>query len=160
MTMDREVRKKILRKIPYGLYILCLKEKDEVHAMVGSWLSQCSFEPPLLMLGIKKGSHAHEMLERSSLFTVNFPRKDQKKLVESFFKPHEAKDHKFGGVPYRLSHQGVPVIPECLGYLECKVCQIVPGGDHDIVIAEIVDSALREDSESLTMKDTAWHYGG
>ena len=160
IQMDKEVRKKILRKIPYGLYILCFRNGEQSHAMVGSWLSQCSFEPPLLMLGIKKGSYSHSMMEKNPCFSINFPRKDQKKLVEQFFRPHEAKDNKFGEAPFHLGKTGAPVLDETPGYLECKVTQIITGGDHDIVIAEILESELREDVETLTMKDTGWHYGG
>ena len=158
--MDKEIRKKLLRKIPYGLYILGLRDGEKFHGMVGSWLSQCSFEPPLLMLGIKQGSYSHKMLEHNPYFTVNFPAKDQKELVQSFFRPYEVKDHKFGEVPFRLSQHGVPILDETLGYLECKVSQIVQGGDHDIVIAEIVESEIKKDIDNLTMKDTGWHYGG
>lgn len=158
--MDKEVRKKILRKIPYGLYILGLKDGDKFHGMVGSWLSQCSFEPPLLMLGIKKGSYSHQMMEHNPYLSVNFPRKDQKKLVEGFFRPYEVKDHKFGETPFHLGKNGVPILDNTIGSLECKVRQIVTGGDHDIVIVEILESELREDTDNLTMKDTGWHYGG
>ena len=158
--MNGEARKKILRKIPYGLYILGLKDGDKFHGMVGSWLSQCSFEPPLLMLGIKKGSYSHQMLEHNPYFTINFPRKNQKDLVQAFFKPYEVKDHKFGEVPFRLGQHGTPVLDGTLGHLECKVRQIVSGGDHDVVIADIVVSELREDTDNLTMRDTGWHYGG
>ena len=160
IQMDKEARKKILRRIPYGLYILGFKNGDQYHAIVGSWVSQCSFEPPLLMLGIKKGSHAHALLDQKPFFSVNFPRKDQKKLVERFFKPFEVKDNKFGEVPFHLGKNEVPILDEMPGHFECKVREIIPGGDHDIVIAEILESELREDAETLTMKDTGWHYGG
>jgi len=158
--MDKEARKKILRKIPYGLYILGLRDGDQFHGMVGSWLSQCSFEPPLLMLGIKKGSYSHTMMEHNSYLSVNFPRQDQKKLVERFFKPYEVKDGKFGEVPFHLGKYGIPILDEAIASLECKVRQIVSGGDHDVVIVEILESELKEDTDNLTMKDTGWHYGG
>ena len=100
------------------------------------------------------------MMEHNPHLTVNFPRKDQKKLVERFFRPYEVKDSKFGEVPFHLGKYGVPVLDETPAYLECKVRQIVTGGDHDVVIAEILESELKEDAETLTMKDTGWHYGG
>lgn len=158
--MDKEIRKKILRKIPYGLYILGLRDGEKFHGMVGSWLSQCSFEPPLLMLGIKQGSYSHKMLEHNAFFSINFPAKDQKELVQCFFKPYEVKDGKFGEVSFHLGKNGVPILDDALGHLECRIRQIVTGGDHDIVIAEIVESELKQDAENLTMKDTSWHYGG
>ncbi len=158
--MDKEVRKKILRKIPYGLYLIGVRDGDKHHAMVGSWLSQCSFEPPLLMLGIKKGSYSHQMMEHHPYLSVHFPRKDQKKFVENFFRPHEEKNGKFGEASFRIGKNGVPILDDVPAYLECKVRQIVLGGDHDIVIVEILESELRDETETLTMKDTGWHYGG
>ncbi len=158
--MDKETRKKILRKIPYGLYILGLRQGDQYHGMVGSWISQCSFEPPLLMLGMKKGSYSHSMIDQNPFLSINFPKKDQKKLVESFFRPYEVKDGKFGEVPFRLGKNGVPILEDTLGHLECKVQQVIPGGDHDILIAEVIESEMRDDIDMLTMKDTGWHYGG
>lgn len=158
--MDKEIRKKILRKIPYGLYILGLRKGDQFHGMVGSWLSQCSFEPPLLMLGIRKDSFSHSLMESNPCLSVNFPRKDQKDLVQAFFKPLEVKDGKFGNIPFRVGKNGVPILEPFPAWLECRIRQIVPGGDHDIIIAEIVESGIREDVDTLVMKDTGWHYGG
>lgn len=158
--MDKEIRKKVLRKIPYGLYILGLRKGDDCHGMVGSWLSQCSFEPPLLMLGIRHSSYSRAMLKEGAYFTVNFPGKDQKKLVERFFKPYEVKEGKFGEVPFHPGKMGAPVLDEAIAYLECRVSQIVSGGDHDVLIAQIVESEIKQDTDNLTMKDTGWHYGG
>ena len=158
--MDKEVKKKILRKIPYGLYVLGLRNGDQFHGMVGSWLSQCSFEPPMLMLGIKKGSYSHALMEKNPFFSVNIPSKDQKKLVEKFFRPYEVKDNKFGDIPFHLGKNGVPVLDDAIGHLECKIQKIVSEGDHDVVIAEIVESELQSDTDMLTMKETGWHYGG
>lgn len=158
--MNSEARKKILRKIPYGLYIIGLKDGDKFHGMVGSWVSQCSFEPPLLMLGIKKGSYSHQMMEHNPYLSVNFPRKDQKKMVESFFRPYEVKDQKFGEIPFRVGKNGIPILEDVPAYLECRIRQIVTGGDHDVVIVEILESELRDETETLVMKDTGWHYGG
>lgn len=158
--MDKEIKKKLLRKFPYGLYILGLRDGDKFHGMVGSWLAQCSFEPPLLMLGLKKGSYSHQMLEHNPFFTINVPRKNQKDLVQGFFKPYEVKDHRFGNVPFHLGRNGTPVLDDVLGHLECRARQIIPGGDHDIVMAEIIDAEIKQDGENLIMSDTAWHYGG
>ena len=128
--------------------------------MVGSWLSQCSFEPPLLMLGIKKGGYSHTMMEHHPFLSVNFPGKDQKKMVEHFFRPYEVKDSKFGEIPFHLGKNKIPILDDAIGYLECKIRQIISGGDHDVVIVEILESELKEDTDNLTMKDTGWHYGG
>ena len=158
--MDKEVKKKLLRKIPYGLYILGLRDGEKVHGMVGSWVSQCSFEPPLLMLGMKKGSYSHKMLDHNPFFSVNFPKKEQRKLVEGFFRPYEVKENKFGEVPFHLGKNGAPVLDDTLGHFECKAKQIILGGDHDIVMAEIIDAEIIADLPNLLMSDTPWHYGG
>ena len=49
--MDPQAKKVALRAINYGLYVLTAKDGDELAAASVNWLSQASFEPPLIMVG-------------------------------------------------------------------------------------------------------------
>ncbi|MSQ30002.1 MAG: hypothetical protein EXR68_05905 [Dehalococcoidia bacterium] len=52
--MDSATRKTALRLIPYGLYVITTKAGNSVSGATVNWVSQMSFEPPLLALGVKK----------------------------------------------------------------------------------------------------------
>jgi flavin reductase (DIM6/NTAB) family NADH-FMN oxidoreductase RutF len=49
-------KKTTLRMIPYGLYVLGVKHRDEINAGAINWVTQTSFAPPLIAMGVKEDS--------------------------------------------------------------------------------------------------------
>ena len=158
--MDETAKKNILRKIPYGLYVIGVKDGVSHHAFTGSWFSQCSMKPPRVMLGVRHGTHSLELLKQEKVFSVNWLSKDHKKVLEQFFKPTPASGNRFGDLTYQLKQTGTPILDEALAFLECEVVHIYEAGDHCVVIGEVVNAELRSDTAPLVMGDTPWHYGG
>ena len=66
--MDEDAKKTALRMIPYGMYVLTSKSQDgqEVSAATVNWLTQTSFAPPLVAVGVKGDSTAHAQIGRAS----------------------------------------------------------------------------------------------
>ena len=61
--MDPNVKKTALRMIPYGLYVLTAEGKDgRVAAATVNWVTQASFNPPLVVVGVKADSGAHSII--------------------------------------------------------------------------------------------------
>ena len=158
--MNEEAKKNILRKIPTGLYVIGLKDRDSHHAFTGSWLSQCSMKPPRVMLGVRKGSHSLGLIEESKVFSINLMAKSDKKIVEQFFKHTPADGNRFGDLPFSLKKTHTPILDKAIAYLECEVKGVFDGGDHAIVIGEVVEAEVLKDEAPLIMSDTPWHYGG
>lgn len=160
--MDPESKKKLLRHIPSGLYVIGLSRDGEHHAFTGSFLSQMSLKPPGIMTAVRKESKSFEILSQSKVFTVNFIHKDRRATLEHFFKPATSREgNRLGSFPCRTGKTGAPILDEAIGHLECEVRSIADSfGDHAVVIAEVVDAVVREDVAPLIMSDTPWHYGG
>ena len=158
--MDEAAKKSILRKIPYGLYVIGVSDNGSHHAFTGSWFSQCSMNPPRVMLGVRHGTHSLEMIERGKVFSVNFLAKSDRKILEQFFKATPATGDRFGEVKYSMKKTGAPVLDAATHYLECEVKQIVNAGDHSVVIGQVIAAEVVKDEAPLVMGDTPWHYGG
>ena len=158
--MDEEAKKNILRKIPYGLYVIGVRDKDGHHAFTGSWLSQCSMKPPRVMLGVRHGTHSLESIKKDQVFSVNFISKNDRKILERFFKPTPADGNRFGDLTFRLKETKTPILDCSVAYLECEVKNIVEAGDHWVVIGEVTGAEVLKDEQPLVMGDTSWHYGG
>lgn len=158
--MDEQAKKSILRKIPYGLYVIGVKGKDALHGFTGSFLSQCSMKPPRVMLGVRHDTHSLELIRESKVFTVNFVSKNDRKVLEQFFKPAPPTGNRFGDVSFSLKRTGAPVLDCAIQYLECEVKGIFEGGDHFIVVGEVIEAEIRKDEAPIIMSDTPWHYGG
>ena len=159
--MDPQAKKTALRKIPHGLYIVGVKLDSQLNAFTGSWLTQVSFTPPLIALGVRRDSHSFVMVEKDRVFSINFLGKDQKKLAEHFVKPATIIGEKLKGVPYRLGRTGTPILEDAIAYVECEVREIANAhGDHAVVIGEVVEAGVKKDEPALNLMDTGWHYGG
>ena len=158
--MNEDAKKTILRKIPYGLYVIGVKDKASHHAFTGSWLSQCSMKPPRVMLGVRHGTHSFDMIQAGKAFSVNFLAKTDKKILERFFKATPSDGNRFGDLEFFLKKTNTPILNIAVAYLECEVKDIFEAGDHSIVVGEVVAAEVLKDEPPLIMSDTTWHYGG
>ena len=161
VTMDPQVKKTVLRKLPHGVYIIGISHDGQANAFTGTWLTQVSFTPPLVALGIRKDSGSYEILQKGKIFTVNLLGKDQKSIAEHFVKPAVVAGEKLASVRTKKGKTGAPILEEAIAYFECEVREIAnQHGDHAIVIGEVVDAGIHRDEPALTLMDTGWHYGG
>ena len=53
MSLDADAKKVLLRKIPHGLFVCGVRDGDEVNGFTASWVTQGSFEPPLVVMGVR-----------------------------------------------------------------------------------------------------------
>lgn len=166
--MDENAKKQALRMLPYGLYLMGVRRKEvndpatDLNAFVASWVTQVSFKPPMLVVGVKRDAHSIEMVKESRVFTLNILGSDQRDLTVKFFKDLEVTDKTMSGVAYeRGAKTGCPVLPDTPAHLECEVVEIYDGeNDHSVVIAKVVDAVLRREARPLTHAETGWHYAG
>ena len=159
--MDLHAKKTLLLKIPNGLYVIGVRWKDHYHAFTGSWLTQISMKPPMIVVGVRSDAESLEFMKHEKIFSVNYIRKSHKTTIEHFFKPVSDESDRLGSYPFHTDKTGAPILNEAIGYLECKVRKVIGGfGDHEAVIGEVVNAKLIEEVDPIIMSDTPWHYGG
>ena len=160
--MDEDARRKVLRQVPYGMYVMTAVEEGTPAASTLTWLSQCSFHPPLVMIGIQTNSLMHAAVEKSGAVAVNFLAADQKEIAERFFKPPKVEDRKLHGLPFEPGPvTGAPLLPDLPAWLETRVVDRVTRGDHEVFVCEVVGAGVRRpDFTPLLLGATPWSYGG
>jgi flavin reductase (DIM6/NTAB) family NADH-FMN oxidoreductase RutF len=160
--MDPRSKKTALRMITHGLYLLSVKHKERLNASTVSWLSQASFRPPLVMVGVKADTLTHKMVEESGRFAINLLALDQTAMAQAFFKPVEQDGNQLSGYVFEPSPvSGAPIFVDAPAWFECQVLDIVKNGDHSVVVAEVVEAGVRQaDAAPMALRDTVWHYGG
>jgi flavin reductase (DIM6/NTAB) family NADH-FMN oxidoreductase RutF len=163
--MNGDPIKDVLRMMPYGFYSITSKAEDDVNAMVANWISQISFEPRQLALGIQKSSYTRDLIEKGGVFAVNLFRKEDVEAIKPFTKGRSKNPDKMKDVRYeRTPETGCPILEGSAAYLECRVARIFDtGGDHDIVVGEVVGAGVTkpgEASETLSLLDLGWNYAG
>ncbi len=167
--MDAEAKKTALRMIPYGIYVLTAEGPDgAIAAATVNWVTQTSFDPPLIVVGVKADSGAYETLGKAGKFALNVLGKGQQGVAFTFFKPTEHDGDTISGEPFHKGSSGAPILDNAVASVECKVAEIVARGDHHIVIGEVVDANVsqapdgRADDATLHMRDLGDNvfYGG
>jgi len=167
--MDDNHKKTALRMIPYGLYVLAAETADgKVSAATVNWVTQASFEPPLVVVGVKTDSAGHEVIKESGQFALSVLGKGHQDQAFAFFKPAEREGEKIGGHAFRKGANGAPVLEAAPAHVECRLVETVEKGDHSIFVGEVTGASVqgeiegRPDDATLILKNLGekTFYGG
>jgi flavin reductase (DIM6/NTAB) family NADH-FMN oxidoreductase RutF len=167
--MDANAKKTALRMIPYGLYVLTAQRADgSVAAATVNWVTQASFAPPLVAVGVKTDSQAHAVIKETRAFALNVLGKGQQGVAFTFFKPASRDGQRISGEPFRAGTTGAPVLERAPAFVECRLVDTVERGDHSIFVGEVVDAGVasppagRADEATLWLRDLGENifYGG
>jgi len=167
--MDENAKKTELRMIPYGLYVMTAEDKDDrISAATVNWVTQASFKPPLVAVGVKADSQIHDIIKTAGNFALNVLGKGQQGAAYAFFKPAERDGQKISGEPFHARSTEAPVLENTPAFFECRLVTTVEEGDHSIFVGEVVDAGVtqepkvRADEATLLLKDLGekTFYGG
>ena len=158
--MDEDAKKTVLRMIPYGLYLLGARDGDNRTIATINWVTQTSFGPPLVVMGVKNDSGAHGMLKSSGKFALSMLKSGQKDMAYAFFKHVEPEGNAIGGFAFSDAENGCPTLDDTAGYVAGDVVEFVERGDHSVVIGEVKEAKLHGEAEILTLKEIGANYGG
>jgi flavin reductase (DIM6/NTAB) family NADH-FMN oxidoreductase RutF len=107
------------------------------HGTTVSSFASLSMAPPMVMAALDRSSALLRRLAVGAPLGVNVLGADQAGLAAAFARKGEAK---FAGVEWAES-DGAPRLAGCPGWLACEVSDLVPGGDHVIVLATVRHAA-------------------
>jgi len=154
--MDADAKKTALRMIPYGLYVLTAESGDAISAATVNWVTQASFAPPLVAVGVKADSQVHGLIKQAGAFALNVLGKGQQAMAFTFFKPAERQGSTISGQPFRRGSTGAPILESTPAYVECRLITTVEKGDHSIFVGEVVDAGVSKAPEGRADDATLW----
>ncbi len=159
--MDAKVRRKTLRLLSNGVYVLTSRSKERFGAATVTWVSQVSFKPPLIMVAVRRQSNVFKCLEESRVAALHIVGNGQQDIARRFFFPTAAGCGTINGEPVVEGKTSAPILAKLPAHVECQVEQIVDtDGDHSMVILRVVDAEFHEKVRPLTIAETPWEYGG
>ena len=161
--MDEDAKKTALRMIPYGMVVLTSKAKagQEIGAATINWITQTSFSPPLVAVGVKTASTNHHHIRDAGVFAVNILGKDQLDLAFNFFKTHEREGDTIGGQQFEVGKEtGSLLLVNYPAWWKCREVDEVAEGDHTNFVGEVVEAGVRSEDTAILMRDHNLNYGG
>jgi flavin reductase (DIM6/NTAB) family NADH-FMN oxidoreductase RutF len=145
----------LFRRLTAGVYVVGVADGERRNAFTAAWLMQVSFDPLLLALSVNPGHASYPLLIGGGGFAVSVLSRDQLDLARRFGTRSGRETDKLAGIAWRPGRGGAPILPEAIAYLECRVAQRVPAGDHEIVIARpIAGEILLPEAIPMSYADT------
>ena len=155
----KETAGRVLRHIPYGLYVVGSLNGRTPAAIVANWVTQVSFSPAWVAIAVEGDSRMREYIAASGVFSVNILPSGGRDTAKAFLKGPEAKSGTIGGRPFEPAKNGTPFLLDAVAAFECRVMNTLEVPDHLLFVGEVVDAVLRrEDPDVLTLRETGWHY--
>jgi len=121
--------------------------------VTASSFNTVSLDPPLILWSLALKAPSLAEFRRHDHFAVNVLAAGQKDIALQFARPSE---DKFAGIPTVQGTLGLPLIVGALAHIECRTVARYPGGDHEIMLGEVV-SLCRADRAPLVFQGGAFH---
>jgi flavin reductase (DIM6/NTAB) family NADH-FMN oxidoreductase RutF len=152
----------VLHRFPYGLYGVTVAHDGEEHAMTANWVTQASFDPPMVAVGVENTSHTIGLIRDARYFVVNLLQDSQRDLAAKLARSSEQAPQKLKGVKTKPAPaSGAPTLSDALGWVECRLVATLPAGDHTLVLGEVVGGALEHgEGRPLTLETAGLTYAG
>ncbi len=135
MSIDQAEFRQALGHFATGVTVVTTGQDGALQAATVSAFSSLSLEPPLVLVCLHNEWGGLPLLKAAGGFAVNILAADGERLSRHFA---ARSDDKFAGIAYHLAGNGAPLLDEALATLECRVHKLLPGGDHTIIVGEVV----------------------
>ena len=144
---------KALGRLSGGLYVVTARQEERASAMVASWVSQASFEPPGITVAVAKDRAIEALMQVGDRFVLNILREDNHQgLLRHFLKRFPPGADRFAGVSTLDGvAEGGPVLGDALAFLGCRVLQRMEGPDHWIIYAEVEQGNVADSQASTAV---------
>lgn len=128
----------VLRNLASGVPVVTTVWETTNYGTTATAFTSVSLEPLLVQVTLDRESNTREMIDRSGMFAVSILAAGQERIARDF--ATKGID-RFENCEIKVGANGMPLVAGAIGHLECRVAEKFPGGDHTIVVGEVLDGA-------------------
>lgn len=146
----------IMAALPAGVTVITTLDADlRPRGMTATAVCSVSLDPPMLLTCLHSRSRTLALIRRRGAFAVNILGADSEHLARLFA---SSGTDAFDVARWRPSAaHGVPVLTDGVaGFAECRVDQIIPAGDHHLILA-VVTGGTAGDADALAYARRSYH---
>jgi flavin reductase (DIM6/NTAB) family NADH-FMN oxidoreductase RutF len=140
-----------------GVTVITTSAGDQLHGMTANAVSSLSLDPVMVLICVDKTTFTHRVLDQGGVFVVNILGEQQEAMSRIFAKKGEPETGTLRGQAFRLGETGAPILDGCLAYIECRVANVMAGGDHSIFLGEVVSEGVEEEMRPLLFYRGGYH---
>jgi flavin reductase (DIM6/NTAB) family NADH-FMN oxidoreductase RutF len=145
-----------MAQLPSSVVVVSALSPSGYRGLTASSLVSISVEPPMILVGLEREAATRAAVVDQKAFNVSVLTRRQEFIAERFAGRAPAIEPLWKEIPHRLGMNGIPLIEGCAAWLECRLAQVHPAGDHDICVGE-VEAAIKGSGDPLILWDrTFW----
>ncbi len=146
LVFDPQAQKRIMGQFATGVTVASTCIGDETWGMTANAVTSLSLNPPQVLLCIVRDSQSHAKFNEGGCFGLSILSAGDEELSNRFAF-QGPKD--FSNLETFIAETGAPILQSAIGWVDCRIVEIMAGGDHDIFIGEIVAGDVGEGSPLL-----------
>lgn len=124
-----------------NLVVSCRGNNGENNALVVAYGCNCSYAPPMAMVGIVPSRHSYHLIKESGCFIINLPSKDFEEEY-NYLGSHSGRDEdKFAKMNIKFEdgkQVNAPVLTGCPVNIECEIVDSIMCGSHEMFVGKVV----------------------
>ncbi|MFQ5499000.1 MAG: flavin reductase family protein [Candidatus Zixiibacteriota bacterium] len=152
---------KVLRTLEYGVYVVTMGEGDTGNAFTASWLTQVSSDPPMLAMAVNNKHQSTRLLKEHGSFAVNLIAAGQEAVAKTYYGPAESGYQKLSSYNVgKAPVTGCPIISGAIGFLDCRITNMIVTGNHTLIIGEVVAAKYDSSEPILSSSNSKLRYTG
>jgi len=141
VAFDSKAFREALGGFATGVAVATTAAGGERAGMTITSFNSVSLDPPLVLWSLARAARAVRLFEAAEFFSVSVLAEDQAALSDRFAR--QGND-KFAGLDLEQTPEGVPVLTGCVARFDCATWRHHDGGDHLIVVGEVIRFARWE----------------
>jgi len=142
MTIDPREFRNTVGCFATGITVITgIDEEGDPVGFTANSFTSLSLEPPMVLFCLDRNVASFEAFHHRRHFAVNILSAEQEHLSRQFAK---SGAEKWSGVVFETWERGCPILDGCLANFECDIDSIYEGGDHVIVVGEVIRMACAE----------------
>jgi flavin reductase (DIM6/NTAB) family NADH-FMN oxidoreductase RutF len=144
-----------MARVPAGVVVISARTENGYRGLTASSLVSISVDPPMVLVGLEREAATRAAVAEAGAFNVNVLTRSQEFIADRFAGRAPAIDARWLEVPHRLGSNGIPLIDGCAAWLECRLVEMHPTGDHDVCVGEVT-AATAGSGDPLILWDRAF----
>lgn len=144
--LDDRAFRGALGRFGSGVTVVTTVVDDEDHAITVSAFTSVSLDPPLVLVCLDRTARFHDAALRSGRWAVSVLTEAGQDAATWFALRGRPLDGQLEKVSYRRGeYSGAGLLDDAAAWLECRTWRTYDGGDHTIVVGEVMAAAVAED---------------
>ena len=145
-VLDEKTRLRFSRPLgllPQTLFIMTAAHEHRTRSLLVSWVQQVSFEPPMVVVSLRKGREIVPLIHDSHAFALNQIAHDDRLLLRKYNGDAPVGDDPVTMLETCRKTTGSPILCRAVTYMDCELVRHIDiDGDHDLYVGMIRDADM------------------